>query len=761
MVNHALAFIVGSIFAFFSSDLIDTFWFSYLPIILFLAFLVPKYRFLFLILAAFLLAGLQLHLALNLKLQNDFDNRIVFFSGTIADIPKVRPQSTRLLIKPDNIQGYHHALPEKIRLSWYHNKQIPAAGESWQFKAKLKRPAGYQNPAGFDYDRWLLVKGIGATGYVKASAQNKRIEVANWWDINRWRSSIAQTIDQHCRGCNNNGLIKALSIGYRGDINALQNQTLQNSGTAHLLAISGLHIGLVAGLFYLLGGWLWRHYFFRFSHNQLEFSAVLSLCAGFSYAALAGFSIPTVRALIMLGVICFALKYRVKTNLLNAIATAVVLILIIDPLAVGSASFWLSIGALLIIALAQYLMRHQQGWLRKLALIQLLFTLIFIPMGILLFDQINSAGFFANLISIPLISFVLLPLVLIAIVCASINLPFAESLLTIADRGLTLLFDYLQWLLGSGLSVFQTGMIPAPLLACALVGLILLLMPRSTPGKAPALLLLLLPIFWQPEKAEYGSYRMTVLDVGMGTAIVVETQNHSLVYDYGPGNDQGFSAGSWVVKPFLQYQNRLPPDLMIISHVDQDHSGGFQTFKLDYDPSRLISGTPDEIQRKFKLESAIRSCHDQAPWRWDGVQFEFLPLADADNLVDSNNRSCVLKIQGHHSTLLAGDIEAERENWLVKSNTGRLKADVLVVPHHGSLTSSTLAFVESVRPSVAIFTVGKDNRWGFPKSAVVARYRAIASQIYRTDVHGAVSFTSTMDRFRVESQRQRRPRLWH
>ena len=761
MVNYALAFISGSIIAFLSSDLGDELWFSYLPVTLALALLLPNYRFLLIILTAYLYTALQLTHSINLKLADDFNNRTVMFSGIIADIPEINPQFVRLLIKPDHIAGYRHALPEHIRLSWYHNKQMPAAGERWQFKAKLKRPSGYQNPAGFDYERWLFVNGIGATGYVKESAQNKRIDSAHWWDINRWRSRIAQAIDHKCQDCKNAGLIKALSIGYRGDIDFLQKQALQDSGTAHLLAISGLHIGLVAGFFYLLGGWLWRRYFFRFCYNRLEFSALLSLCAGFGYAALAGFSIPTVRALIMLGVICFALIFRVQTNLLNAIATAVVMILIIDPLAVGSASLWLSISALLIIAFAQYLLRYQQGWFQKLALVQLLFTLAFIPLGIVLFDQVNSASFFANLIAIPLVSFVLLPLVLIAGFCAAVNLPFAGWLLTLCDRGLTLLLDYLQWLLESGLSAFNTGTIPLPLLVCALIGVIVLLMPKAMPGKAPALLLVLLPIIWQPEKIEYGGYRMTVLDVGMGTAIVVQTRHHQLVYDYGPGRDQGFSAGSRVVKPFLQSQNALSPDLMIISHVDQDHSGGFHAFKPDYDPFRLVSGTPHELQNKFGLRSAVRSCHNLPPWRWDGVHFEFLPMLNTNARIDNNNRSCVLKIQGHHSALLAGDIEAERESWLVKSQSDKLKSDVLVAPHHGSLSSSTVTFVQSVRPAATIFTVGKDNRWRFPKPAVVARYHAVGSQIYRTDVHGAISIDSVARQLQVESLRLRRPRLWY
>ena len=761
MVSNALTLILGALFAFFSSELIDQFWIAYLPITLSLAYLIPRYRFVLLILSAYLWGGLHFHNTIGLKLKHDFDNQTVLLSGVIADIPDVRVKSIRLLIKPDFIDGYPHSLPKLIKLSWYHTRQLPVAGERWQFLAKVRRPRGFQNPTGFDYERWLFVERIGATGYVKRSTENIRLELTNWWNINLIRATVAAAIDRECTACNNQGLIKALTIGYRGEISAAQKQILKDSGTAHLLAISGLHIGLISGLFYLLGRWLWRIYFFRYRYNQLEISTLLSFFAGLSYAALAGFGIPTVRALIMLGVICFALKTRTQCNLLNSIATAVVIILIIDPLAVGSASLWLSVGALLIINFAQYLLLYQQGWLRQLLLIQALFSLLFIPVGILLFGQVNSAGFFANIIAIPVVSFVLLPLALLASFCATVNMPYADWLLAICDKGLTLIVNYLQWLLESGLAAFGTANIPLPLVMLSFIGFLILVMPKAMPGKKLAIILVLLPIIWLPEKAEYGSFNMAVLDVGMGTAVVVRTRNHSLVYDYGPGNNQGFSAGSWVVKPYLQYHDILPPDLMVISHVDQDHSGGFQTFKSDYDPSRLISGTPHKLQKRFNLTSPIRSCHDITTWRWDGVEFEFLSLPKTNTMPDSNNHSCVLRIQGLHSVLLAGDIESERESWLVEANPGQLKSDLLVAPHHGSLTSSTASFVDSVLPEAVIFTVGKDNRWGFPKPQILERYLAIDSDIYRTDLHGAVTVYSDSAGLRVESQRQRRPRLWH
>jgi len=774
MISNAIGLIVGLLFAFFSGELDDPFWTSYLPIVLALVFLIPKYRIILIVVCAYLWAGFHFQSAVNLKLNNSFDNQVVTLSGVIMDIPSIKIGSIRFLVKPDFIEGYNQPLPNKIRLSWYRSNQLPLAGQRWQFRAKLRRPRGYQNPAGFDYERWLLVEGISATGYVKKSTDNQLLDKASRWSINRLRSKVAQSIDQKCKGCDNQGLIKALTIGHRADIQLSQKQTLNDSGTAHLLAISGLHIGLISGLFYLLGRWLWRIYFFRYDYNQLEFSAILSFSAGLSYAALAGFSMPTVRALVMLGVIFFALKYRVSNNLLNTIATAVVLILIIDPLTVGSTALWLSVCALLIISFSQYLLTNhprdklldsQKSWFQKLLLVQGIFTLMFIPMGIFLFDQVNIAGYLANVVAIPAVSVGILPLALLASFCASVNLPYCDRLLTVCDQGITLLLEYLEWLLDSGFAAIGTGFTPLPLIILSLVGLAILIMPRSIPAKKLALVLVLLPFIWRPEKIEYGGYEVVVLDVGMGTSVIVKTKYHSLVYDFGPGNNQGFSAGSWVVKPYLQHFNILEPDLMVISHVDQDHSGGFQTFKSDFNDATLTSGTPRLLRQRFNLEKLVQPCHSKNAWRWDGVDFQFLSFPSKSETMklmeDTNNQSCVLKIEGKHDVLLTGDIEAEREGWLVSTHPDSLKADVLVAPHHGSLTSSTVNFVDQVSPMVVIFTVGNNNRWNFPKPEIIARYEAIGSQIYQTNSHGAVVFTSNSKGFRIVSQRKRYPRLWH
>ena len=355
MIKFAVALVLGSIAAFYNTEIPDRYWFSYLPALLLICFYNPRYRFALLVAAAYLWASLNFQQALDVKLANDYDGQILIVQGVVADIPDRRSQSIRFLFRPDSIADYSYPLPKSIRLSWYHSDQDINAGERWTLQVTLKRPRGYQNPGAFDYERWLFVKRIGATGYVKKSKLNRLIETSTPWNVDWWRSRIGQKIDRYCTNCLSTGLIKALRIGYRADIPKSHKVLLQDTGTAHLLAISGLHIGMISALFFYLGRWIWPLGLYRFGINRLQFCATTGFSAGFIYAALAGFSLPTVRALIMLAVVFLALSFRSGVNLLNSIAIAVVVILMFDPLAVGSDSFWLSICALLIIAFAQFL----------------------------------------------------------------------------------------------------------------------------------------------------------------------------------------------------------------------------------------------------------------------------------------------------------------------------------------------------------------------------------------------------------------------
>ncbi|MCP4469767.1 MAG: DNA internalization-related competence protein ComEC/Rec2 [Gammaproteobacteria bacterium] len=759
MPQHALAILMGALIAFYGNRLPDPFWSAYAPALLLLACCCCRYRFVFLLAAAFLWSSALLHHHLSHRLLDSFDNRSLLLSGVIADIPQLYPGRINLFLKDLRIDAYPAAMPRLARFSWYQNKRIPRAGERWQFVVKIRQPRGMLNPAGFDYEAWQFVRAIDATGYIRESTRNRRLESASVLDLNYWRSGLAANIDRDCGRCRHLGLIKALALGFRGDIGNHSRRLLQHSGTAHLLAISGLHIGMVSLMFYVLGGYVWRLGIYRCGLNRRTLASLCALLAALAYAALAGFSLPTLRALLMFAVVLIALQLKSKINLLQAIALALALILLADPLTVGSISLWLSFGALMVIAFMQFRFPAKMKAWRQLLVLQVYFIALFAPVGVLIFGQLNLAGLPANLVAIPLLSFVILPVVLAACLLSALGLGGASLLFAIADRVLGFLLDYLAWLIASGLQSLAVYTYPPILLLLALAVIAILLSPRLAGARGIAALILAALLLWQPARLEHGEYELIVLDIGMGTSLLLKTRHHSLVYDFGPGGHRGFNAAEAALLPAMRLDGIDAADLYIVSHVDHDHSGGLYSFLGNYPPARLLSGTPRELRAKFELPHRVRSCHGYPDWRWDGVLFRFLetgaPPGDS-----TNNRSCVLQVTGYQRALLPGDIEIEQETRLVDAYGDRLAADILVAPHHGSGTSSSRPFLRRVNPSHVVFTVARNNRWDFPDALVIVRYRELGSRLYRSDRDGAVTITSRSGAAAVKSERNPPRRIW-
>jgi competence protein ComEC len=750
---------VGALLALYGNRLPDPFWSAYAPALLLLACCNSRYRFVFLLAAAFLWSSALLHHHLSHRLLDSFDNRILLLSGVIADIPQLYPDRVSLYLEDLRIESYPVAMPRLARFNWYQNKRIPRAGERWQFVVKIRQPRGLLNPAGLDYEAWQFTRAIDASGYIRESARNLRLEPASSLNLNHWRSGLAANIDRDCGHCRQRGLIKALALGFRGDIDKHGRQLLQHSGTAHLLAISGLHIGMVSMMFYMLGGYGWRLGIYRCGLNRRTLASLCALLAAVAYAALAGFSLPTLRALLMLAVMLIALQLKSKINLLQAIALALALILLVDPLAAGSVSFWLSFGALMVIAFMQFRFSAKMNACRQLLVLQGYFIALFAPLGVLIFGQLNLAGLPANLVAIPLLSFVILPLVLMACMLSSLGLGGAALLFSIADRVLDLLLDYLAWLLASGLQSQTVNAYPAILLLLALAAMAILLSPRLAGLRGSAVLILATLLLWQPARLEHGEYQLVVLDIGMGTSLLLRTRHYSLVYDFGSGGNRGFNAAEVALLPAMRQLGIDAADLYIVSHVDHDHSGGLYSFLGNYPPARLLSGTPRELQAKFELPHRVRSCHGYPDWRWDGVLFRFLETETAPG-ASTNNRSCILQVVGHQRVLLPGDIEIEQETRLADVYRDSLAADILVAPHHGSGTSSSELFLQRVKPEYVVFTLARNNRWEFPDAEVVARYQALGGRLYRSDHDGAVTITSRRGAVLVRSMRKPVRRIW-
>ncbi|MCK4707447.1 MAG: DNA internalization-related competence protein ComEC/Rec2, partial [Gammaproteobacteria bacterium] len=601
---------------------------------------------------------------------------------------------------------------------------------------------------------------IHATGYVVKSAPGVLHE-SSQLSLNAFRFRLKQHIEESCVNCNNTGLIQALAIGYRGSISAETQRLLKQTGTAHLIAVSGLHIGMISAVMYSLGLLLWSGFFYKGRLKRKELALLLAWTGGLCYSLLSGFELPAQRAMLMLTVVLLSLLLRSPFNLLHSLKSALVLVILFSPLAVLSESFWLTFSALMIIAFGTFLLQREPSRLKQMVIIQLLFSILFIPVSIFIFGQVHTASMAANLIAVPLVSLIIVPLNFILLMLFWLPQELLQVLYVFLDGLLDVLTGYLNLLQSHGLQAIEVAHIDGWKLVLLVIFAILLLLPKGLISRA--LLLMVLPpaVFWQQDPQYENTLKMTVLDVGMGTSIILQTAQHSLVYDFGPGNNKGYSLGEWVVLPYLQHEGITKPDRIVISHADQDHSGGLYVVQDELQGIPVITGTPREIMKKFPELDVVKNCHHMQSWVWDSVEFEF--ISDQPAMSSSkNNRSCVLKVTlNQNSILIAGDIEKKQEQKLILSDKEALKATVLVAPHHGSLTSSTAEFISSVAADQVIFTTGYLNRWKFPRPEIEQRYLKTGSQIMQTDQTGAIQLTCSATDCKITKYRQQYPRVWY
>jgi competence protein ComEC len=431
---------------------------------------------------------------------------------------------------------------------------------------------------------------------------------------------------------------------------------------------------------------------------------------------------------------------------------ALSVVLVWDPWAGFAPGFWLSFGAvgLLLYAHAGRLasaapasraVRTLHG-LRAATRTQMLVTIGLVPGTLALFQQVSVISPLANALAIPAVTFVVVPLALVGILVPA-ALPFQA-----AHAAFAALMVPLDWLSTAPAAVWQQHAPPAWAIAVAVAGIAWLAAPRGVPGRALGLLALVPLFVVRPTPPGPGTFTMTVLDVGQGLAVVVQTHEHALLYDTGPRFTEAADAGNRIVAPFLRATGVRRLGGMIITHQDSDHSGGaisiLETVPVDWLASSLPEDNAILVQRARDGGFALR-CVAGQHWEWNGVRFALLQpaaaLYDAPR-VKPNDLSCVVRIDSEHgSALLTGDLEARGESELVRRDAGALKADVLIVPHHGSLTSSTPAFIAAVAPVIAVYTPGYRNRFGHPRPAVVERYDAAGIRTFRTDYDGALTFT--------------------
>lgn len=694
----------------------------------------------------------------------EWEGQDIALIGTIAALPQDFSNGTRFEFAVEQVLTAGAVVPQRIMLSWYQGRRDGEAferlavlpGERWRFVVRLKRPHGNANPGGFDYEAWLLEQGIRATGYIRPE-QPQRLAAMDWEPahaIERLRHHIRARFAARLPAESHpwSGILVALVIGDQKAIQSDLWTTFNRTGTTHLMSISGLHVTMVAALFGWLVNLVWRRVPALALRLPAQKAGILAAgLAAFAYALLAGFAVPAQRTLYMLLVAALAMLSGRLVAPSRTLLLALLVVLLIDPWAVLAAGFWLSfaaVGALLYIGSAQ--VGEGQDWrqrIRAWGAVQWAATLASLPILLLIFQQFSLVSPLANAVAIPVVSFMVTPLALLGAI-----VPW-WPILALAHWVLECLMRFLEWC-----AIWPVWQAPAPPLWAAFaagLGVAVCLLPRGLPGRWLGVGLILPALFWPVEKPPEGAAWISVLDVGQGLATVVRTREHSLIYDPGPLYSAESDAGQRVVVPYLRNLGINRVDMLVVTHRDSDHSGGTASVQ-----SALSVG---EV-RSSVTEIAGQACLAGQRWLWDGVEFEILhPDAEAAaGAGRSNHLSCVLSVvAGDRRMLLTSDIEAPDELALLARYPGRLAANVLLVPHHGSRTSSTPAFLEAVAPQVAVIPVGYRNRFGHPKADVLERYMTMGIKLWRTDRDGAVQIRLGQEELALSGWRREYRRYWH
>lgn len=680
--------------------------------------------------------------------------------GNVASIPQSREGDAvrfRFKVEQASYQNKSTAMPGLIRLSWYHNKGIqPKAGEQWQLRVRLKPPYGSLNPGGFDYEKWLFQEGIGATGYVRESIDNRRLERASPFGLSRLRTEIYNQLSQLIESDDERGVLIALALGERRDISPEQWSLFFNTGTNHLVAISGLHIGLVAGLVFLLMRWAWGWLPSRWGEliAAPRVAAIWAIAVAFLYAALAGFAIPTQRALLMLLIAFGATVLQRPVRPLQLLSFALLMVLLLDPFASLSVGFWLSFAAVALIFMG--INKGEQSRLARYGKLQWLLFLGLAPLLILFFGRVSLVSPVANLIAVPWVSLWVVPLTLLSVVMLALSNTLAGMMLYLASSGMAGLTLFLGWLesVAEPLSIIPTS---DWLLIPAAAGLGLILFYKGWQRSLGIVGLLPLVLISPPQLAE-GEARFVLLDVGQGLAAVVETREHTLVFDTGARYRSGFNFGEAVILPYLRSRDLAHIDTLIVSHGDNDHVGGARSLYEQVEIRNVLTSVPEMLPWAER-----KSCVAGEKWLWNGVKFELLYPESLELPLSENDLSCVLKVSAQgQSLLLTGDIEEGAEQFIAEKYGAQLHADILVAPHHGSKTSSSQAFVDLVAPEWVIYPVGYRNRYHFPHQSVTNRYRLLGAKALNSFSEGAISFTLCEKCSLIPQRfRQQERRYWH
>ena len=695
--------------------------------------------------------------ALGSWLPPGWEGRELKVTGQVLGLPSHEARRTRFEFRIDG-DAPAPVAGRRVRLAWYDDFGATGPGPRlrlepgarWSFPLKLRAPHGLANPGGADAGRHALALRIAGTGYVRNPQLARELAPATGLDA--WRARIASRIDAQVPAASSR-FVRALALGDTRGLDDGDWETLRAVGLTHLVAISGFHVGLVAGFcawLAMAGWWLWPRLGLFLPRPHAAALAAMAGAAG--YAAVAGFALPTVRTALMIAVVAGARLARRPLGAWQALALALLAILLFDPLAVLQAGFWLSFAG---VAWLVWCLPTEGGrrWLRDFLSAQGVATLGLLPLGAVLFLQASLAGPLANLLAVPWWSLVVVPLSLLGTALEAVHDGAGAWAWRAAGACFAPSWQLFERMAASPFALWWLPEAEAWALPVALLAAFWLLLPRGVPGKGLALLLWL-PLLWPPrELPAPGGVELHVLDVGQGLALVARTSRHVLLYDAGPAVHDGWDAGERAVVPALRALGITRVDRAVLSHGDLDHAGGWPAIQrtLPTGSSSGPEGGPVQVDGP---------CRAGEGWEWDGVRFAFLhPTAHFPYL--RNESSCVLRIESAHGAmLLTGDIGEVVERRLLREPR-RLRAEVVVVPHHGSDESSSGAFVAATGARLALVSAGRGNRFGHPREAVVRRWRHHGAEVLATPRSGAIRVWLDADGLSLRERRAWRRRLWY
>lgn len=740
--------------------------------------------------AGFAWAGLRAEWRLSQALPPALEGQDLELTGVVATLPEQSAAGTHFSFEVESgrRQGQRVQLPQHISLGWYRQAGDDAdivaprdelrAGQRWRLPVRLKRPHGAMNPGGFDYELWLFEQDLRATGYVRATAAQpaERLDDTAGHGVARLRQSVRDALLARITDPRIAGVLAALAVGDQGAIGRDDWDIFRATGVAHLVSISGLHVTMLAWLASGLIGWAWR----RSPALMLRCPAPAAarwggVLVALGYALLAGWGVPAQRTVWMLATAATLWSLGLAWPWLLVLLAAAAVVALLDPWALLQVGFWLSfmaVGLLMSSAPAHAVARAEPvrggRWRRAMAAAwqalrnglhtQAVATLGLAPLTLVFFQQLSVVGFAANAVAIPLVTLLITPLALLGVL--------VPPLWQLAGWGVQLLLRWLGLLAALPGAVWSAP--PAPLWAqlagLAAGALLLLPLPRRLRLLA---LPMALPLLWPAVPAPpQGRFELLAADVGQGTAVLVRTHAHQLLYDTGPQYSADSDAGARVLLPLLRRNGPQPLDLLMLSHSDTDHVGGAASV-LAHWPVRAMSSSLPPSHPLLAHGVPHTPCHAGQQWQWEGVRFALLhPQADAllprapgARAPKPNSLSCVLRIEdaAGHSALLTGDAEAPQEAQMLAAGAASLHSELLLVPHHGSRTSSSGAFLDTVAPRIAIVQAGYRSRFGHPAPDVMARYAERGITVVRSDRCGAWHWSPEAEGCEREGAR----RYWH